>query len=191
MTTARFIITFACMRSCSYCCNEYDLVKEAMLPITDLDALKEYETVIITGGEPMLDPERTLRFIRGIKRRFPSTAILLYAAYSQEAWWEEILSEVDGVTYSLHSDYGVLDAEMFYAFQEALGDFQLDYPDQYGTYRLSVDGGLNTPLVITPSLWSEIKLKKWLTEEELSEQTDGRGAPIGEDLVVWRGEDGV
>lgn len=58
--TARVIVTFRCNRKCPGCCNlnlpEYRKVH------TD-EELMEYQEIVITGGEPMLIPGKTLEFI--------------------------------------------------------------------------------------------------------------------------------
>lgn len=58
--TARVIVTFRCNRKCPGCCNlnlpEYQKVH------TD-EELMEYQEIVITGGEPMLIPGKTLEFI--------------------------------------------------------------------------------------------------------------------------------
>lgn len=64
--TARVIVTLACNRKCPGCCNE-TIGKVAS--IGDISVLSDYEEVVITGGEPMLNPDSLLRFIKALKSR--------------------------------------------------------------------------------------------------------------------------
>lgn len=63
--TARVIVTLACNRKCPGCCNE-TIGKVAS--IGDISVLSDYEEVVITGGEPMLNPDSLLRFIKALKK---------------------------------------------------------------------------------------------------------------------------
>ena len=72
--TARVIVTLACNRKCPGCCNE-TIGKVAS--IGDISVLSDYEEVVITGGEPMLNPDSLLRFI---------------------------LNQLDGITVTLHAE---------------------------------------------------------------------------------------
>ena len=49
--TARVIVTLVCDRSCPGCCNTNGLdgIQEV-----NLERLKDYEEVVLTGGEPLL-----------------------------------------------------------------------------------------------------------------------------------------
>ena len=54
--TARVIITSKCDRKCPGCCNsKLDYTSLAKV-IGGITALKDYEEVVITGGEPMINP---------------------------------------------------------------------------------------------------------------------------------------
>ena len=64
--TARVIVTLACNRKCPGCCNE-TIGKVAS--IGDISVLSDYEEVVITGGEPMLNPDSLLRFIKALKKQ--------------------------------------------------------------------------------------------------------------------------
>ena len=55
--TARVIITSKCDRKCPGCCNsKLDYTSLAKV-IGGITALKDYEEVVITGGEPMINPK--------------------------------------------------------------------------------------------------------------------------------------
>ena len=58
--TARVIVTFQCNRRCPGCCNSN--LPEYRKVHTD-EELMGYQEIVITGGEPMLIPGKTLEFI--------------------------------------------------------------------------------------------------------------------------------
>lgn len=94
--TARVIITLKCERACSYCCNKYEKIIKQCVHINNLKPLRGYKEVIITGGEPMLNPSRTLSIIRRIKRMNPKALIYLYTA-KYDMKLEDTIELVDGV----------------------------------------------------------------------------------------------
>lgn len=62
MRKLRLLFTKDCNRDCPGCCNkDWDLDH---LPVCA--DFKPYDLVMITGGEPMLYPERLLKLIRKI-----------------------------------------------------------------------------------------------------------------------------
>ena len=94
----RLLLTQKCNRSCVGCCNkDYNLDE---LPI-ELD-FKDYECIMITGGEPMLDPEYLKRAITSI-RRLTDTPIYVYTAKTDDYdALTEVLDMVDGLTITIH-----------------------------------------------------------------------------------------
>lgn len=66
--TARVIITSKCDRKCLGCCNsKLDYTSLAKV-IGGITALKDYEEVVITGGEPMINPAQLYTVIKKIGR---------------------------------------------------------------------------------------------------------------------------
>lgn len=136
----------------------------------------------------MLQPERTYQFAKEIRERFPDTTLILYIALHHPIV-SRLLRVVDGITYTLHRDATVEEVQQLMVFQGDLFNHRQDYPEEFGSYRLAIDGGCRDMVPIRMDLWTDIRLKKWLTEEELSEMTEGQGAPVWEDLLIWKGED--
>ncbi len=63
MKSARVIITTRCNLCCEYCCNKLAQVQRefTMTTLEQLAALR-YDNYVITGGEPLLEPEK-LRWV--------------------------------------------------------------------------------------------------------------------------------
>lgn len=52
--TARVIVTYRCDRHCPGCCNTQP---QDVKTIHLIEELKDYEEIVVTGGEPLLEPE--------------------------------------------------------------------------------------------------------------------------------------
>ncbi len=99
--TARVIVTLACNRKCPGCCNE-TIGKVAS--IGDISVLSDYEEVVITGGEPMLNPDSLLRFIKALKKQNKRQRVYLYTACLSMDDYGKILNQLDGITVTLHAE---------------------------------------------------------------------------------------
>ena len=99
--TARVIVTLACNRKCPGCCNE-TIGKVAS--IGDISVLSDYEEVVITGGEPMLNPDSLLRFIKALKKQNKRQRVYLYTACLSMDDYGKILNQLDGITVTLDAE---------------------------------------------------------------------------------------
>ena len=78
--TARVIITSKCDRKCPGCCNsKLDYTSLAKV-IGGITALKDYEEVVITGGEPMINPAQLYTVIKMLRKQNKRQKIYLYTA---------------------------------------------------------------------------------------------------------------
>lgn len=95
MTTLRLLLFSACNRSCVGCCNKD----------WDLDALPKvknyrgYDEIILTGGEPMLNPGLVIETASQIRLQ-THAPIILYTAKPERL--PEVMPYLDGVTVTLH-----------------------------------------------------------------------------------------
>ena len=182
---ARIIITFACPRKCAGCANSYkSLIDQAVkIPIDKLDYFKDYEDVSLTGGEPMLDPNTTIKIARLVHRAAPSAKIYLYTArHKSKNDLERVLSHVDGAQFTLHKEANEEDVADFHAFQ-AIASRWTDK-----SFRLYLDPSLKDKVHLIPSVWARIT-SAWYSEAELlSGKERSRGKPHEEDLFVLVGK---
>ena len=99
----RLLLFSACNRRCEGCCNkQWDLDE---LPVLDMDTIGQYDEVILTGGEPMLNP----RMVREIAYGVPlGTKVFFYTAKTDDldALCGTMLC-TDGVTVTLHEQADV------------------------------------------------------------------------------------
>jgi hypothetical protein len=100
MKKLRLLVTEYCPRKCPSCCNkDWDL---GALPV--VSSFKGYESIMLTGGEPMELPLETLLDIfQRIRRDNPGAKIYVYsAALHRTDRMVCIAAYVDGFTVTLH-----------------------------------------------------------------------------------------
>lgn len=121
--TARVIITSKCDRKCPGCCNsKLDYTSLAKV-IGGITALKDYEEVVITGGEPMINPAQLYTVIKMLRKQNKRQKIYQnnYGSdFTNEAIVQRVTREVSTrgtVQATLNSGGGLKDA-----IKEALDD---------------------------------------------------------------------
>jgi organic radical activating enzyme len=178
---ARLIITFACPRTCAGCANSYkSLIDQAKrIPIDKLDYFKNFDAVMLTGGEPMLSPDRTIKIAKLIHKAAPSAKIYLYTAlHKNDSDLESVLPYVDGVQFSLHKEANEQDIADFQAFQTVASRWK----DK--SFRLYIDPSLKDKIHFIPSVWKRTT-STWYSEDELlSWRSQSHGLPQDEELFV-------
>lgn len=181
---ARLITTLRCNRRCAGCCNSYGKVMSAATYIRDVDALAGYPVVCITGGEPLLQPNRTAEVITQLRAQ--NRAVVLYLYTSLFTWRLYDLSvAVDGVQFSLHHEVepGQLrrDQQAFNDVQELIASQQLKGVAR--SWRLNIDSRIGEAIPVVPNLWSRVRIMSWFSEAEILE-AQPNGLPAGETLFV-------
>lgn len=95
----RLLLFSECDRSCRGCCNK-DWNLTALPECQDYTG---FDTVILTGGEPLLQPE-LIKSVASDIRKSTSAPIYVYTAMVKDPErFRDVLSVVDGVTLTLHS----------------------------------------------------------------------------------------
>lgn len=141
-TKARVITTTRCNRNCDGCCNTGPVFDEHdMLPASGaVDYLTngQWREVMITGGEPMLEPEFVLDFARRLRNAQRDLVIYLYSAFYQNQdyrIWDELGYVLDGIQFTLHAE--CTDRDVM-----ALHDLARLMSKSRGSNRLSIDSRL-------------------------------------------------
>jgi len=94
----RLLLFEKCNRKCPGCCNkQWNL---DALPIED--NYKHYDKIILTGGEPMLDPFFVIEKIKEIKKVNDCPVIVYTAKVDEINSALEVLKYADGMTLTLH-----------------------------------------------------------------------------------------
>lgn len=106
MKKLRLLLFENCNRSCAGCCNkQFDL---ANLPVCK--DFSGYDEIMLTGGEPMLNPKLVIDTIMNIRyQRYPnSPRIYVYTAKVDDLFMaRRVFSLADGMTVSLHEQADV------------------------------------------------------------------------------------
>jgi len=109
----RLLVADKCNRNCPKCCNKlYDLDK---LPIvTNYD---QYDEIIFTGGEPMLNPDFLMGVIDGARTIRPGATLYLQTAKVDEYYKAaQVLDRLNGMTVTLHESADINHLVMFNKF---------------------------------------------------------------------------
>jgi organic radical activating enzyme len=99
MKKLRLLLFEDCDRNCKGCCNkQWDLKR---LPVCT--TYKGYDQIILTGGEPMLNPNLINKVIDQIRSANKSCKIILYTAKvdNYEVMYQ-LIEKLDGITVTLH-----------------------------------------------------------------------------------------
>lgn len=148
----RLLLLSECNRSCKGCCNKD----------WDLDALKVcesfkgYDEIILTGGEPLLNPGLIRETVRRIRAE-SSAPIYLYTAWRDDPWLlATTLMLVDGITLTLHTRK---DTEPFEEFNKVIKFLGIEGK----SLRLNVFHGVSTGKADL-SNWVVKKNMRWIKD---------------------------
>lgn len=173
--TARLIITLDCNRKCHYCCNTPEMLASAT-KIKDLSELDDYKEILITGGEPMLNPERTLAIVQHLNhlgkvywdKHKELRKIYLYTALAADdpGWlYSMLFSGLDGIHYTLHYNCTAHDR---ITGIEVIEDLSKEFPTSK-SFRLYMDSEVEHQVTIIPQRWSRIQSFKFIEDCPLPE----------------------
>ena len=172
--TARVIVTYQCNRNCPGCCNSklFNVQK-----ISNISELKDYEEVVLTGGEPMLFADSLLKLIKNLKRQNRGQKIFLYTACLEIDDYKKILNELDGITVTLHAEATDEDIRNLKYMSENLYGESLDmrlFVDErvYSKYDLSN---------ICMKTWDVVRKLQWKDKCDPAEHEDLLYLPLVEE----------
>lgn len=141
---------------------------------------QDLSEILITGGEPMLFPDKTLEIIKTLKTKYIHVPVYLYIAlYDKKV--KDIIEIIDGVQYSIHSECTEKDIELLNEFQNLL--LRNKYTNK--SFRLFIDIKVSRFISINPSIWNSIRISKWFSEKELLDKQPN-GLPLDESLFILK-----
>ncbi|MEI8339365.1 MAG: 4Fe-4S cluster-binding domain-containing protein [bacterium] len=176
---ARLIITFTCNRACQGCCNSYSSILNRAEYIDDVSEISGFNSICLTGGEPLLNIDSTINILQAVKIKCPNSKVYLYTAFFTERV-NEILDMVDGIHYTLHAEANLKDIEDFEKFQSLIS-----IRSNEKSFRLYIDSRVKHAVSIKPNIWKRLEIKRWLTEEELL-LLQPEGLPPNEKLFILK-----
>lgn len=99
MKKLRLLMFEKCNRSCERCCNK-DFSLDTLPVVQDYSG---YRTIMLTGGEPMLNVPLLLGTVAAIREVNPKAKIIVYTAkINRISLVLSVLEAVDGMTVTLH-----------------------------------------------------------------------------------------
>ena len=156
----RLLITEKCDRSCEGCCNQYWDLKT--LPVVKLDEFSQYDELLMTGGEPMLNPKICMSLPNIVRHINPDIKVYMYTAKTEPLInLIKVLDNLDGICITIHDES---DIDPFIKFQ----DWLMENDGYVGkSMRLNIfkKGLMSTQYL--EKIW-KIKDKKWKTHKHLS-----------------------
>lgn len=181
MKKARVLVTLNCNRNCEKCCNKEKVFNQHKI-LTDLKNLKDYDEIMITGGEPMLYPAQTLKIIQQLRKITRiHTRIYLYSAYYNKAkhkpFIPDLIHNINGLHYTLHDN--ATDADII-ALKNLTEMLAYRIHSDFESARLAIDKRLYDKYDfsnINLSAWDVIRKLQWL---------DNCPLPEGEELFVYQ-----
>jgi len=162
MKKLRLLVTQLCNRSCAGCCNkEWNLNGLPQVMITE--EYDKYDEVIITGGEPLLFPDKTVDLAKSIKILNPNIKVYLYTAHIR-AFWNTFmrlnktadLAYFDGFHITIHEDVDEFELDLL----EQLQLFDNMFKDH--SMRLQVFPDVEHRVRIKPAFWKRITFNPWI-----------------------------
>jgi MoaA/NifB/PqqE/SkfB family radical SAM enzyme len=160
----RLLITEECKRDCAGCCNkQWDLSK---LPLES--RFDQYEMILLTGGEPMLDAVHVYEIIGRIKRQTNAPIYMYTAKVDEQIELLILLAALDGITVTLHTQDAV---EAFLSFNTMMNIFWKDDILRKKSYRLNIFKGVEMPNESWDScgVWKIKKDIEWIADCPLPE----------------------
>ncbi len=146
MRILRLLLFSACNRACPGCCNnQWDL--DALPVAADF---RGYDMILLTGGEPMLNPRLVAATAHRIRCQ-TDASIILYTAKPERL--PEVMPFLDGVTVTLHEQADVP------TFRRAAAKLN-------GSRRVNVFKGVNVPDM--PG-WTMKRNMEWIEDCPLPE----------------------
>lgn len=180
MKIARIIVTEKCNRNCHLCCMKMPFTTSNKKYL-NLDTIKNYDQIIITGGEPLLLEDNLIQILRQITWKNFHTPMFLYTAIFNTALIQ-CYNYFKGITYTMHQDSTDKDYLNFERFEWFSIKNRLP---ETKSIRLAVISGIKN-LIINPKAWSFIKVKQMMTKEELIQKSPTKnGLPEGEELLYF------
>ena len=132
MSKLRLLLWDECNRACEGCCNkDWDL--EELPKLEAFHTLSLYDEIILTGGEPMLYPQRVVATIMSMRAVGIKTPIYMYTANVEAiASIQYVLGHLDGLTLTLHEQRDV-------QFFNQLNTLMRHYPHVYYNHSLRLN----------------------------------------------------
>lgn len=117
-------VTNYCNRRCIGCCNTLGNSVKTIKSISDL---LSYDEVHITGGEPLILGKTLVSFVSELKNLGYNGKIGLYtASWGISGFEPKLITYLDKIFYTIHTDVSVKDVEMLHNLNKDLSGLDID-----------------------------------------------------------------
>lgn len=164
----RLLLFEKCNRSCKGCCNhDWDLEN---IPV--VNEFSQYDSIMLTGGEPMLSPVTVVNTVQQI-RKYTKAPVYMYTAQVKRPWETiAMLNILDGITLTLHGPEDVTDPYLDKEQFKILNSLLLRMEVKNKSMRLNVFKGVDV---------SDVNLSLWQVKDNI-EWIRNCPLPDGEEL---------
>ena len=158
----RLLLWEDCPRNCQGCCNnDWDL--QNLIVCADYS---KYDLIMLTGGEPMLDPLLVVSTTQKIRQLNPSAKVYMYTAFTDDVTLlATVLMSLDGLTVTLHDQKDVVPFHNFSTFIKNRREFD----DK--SLRLNVFKGIDVGHINTEQ-WQVKSDIEWIKDCPLPEDEE-------------------
>lgn len=166
MRKARLIVTNKCPKNCVGCCNK-DWKGEPAKKMENFD----FDKILITGGEPMLFPQKLIDLCIDIRSNSKAKLILYTAKTNQLMMLMIIMHYVDGLTVTIHEDS---DIQSFINFNNSLRVYLREH-NMTKKLRLNVFSGDFSSTALENedlSIWNVDMNRQWIKDAPLPENEE-------------------
>ena len=158
MNKLRLLFNTQCNRSCAGCCNKDWNLGE----LPEVEHFN-YDIIMITGGEPLLEPERLIGLVQAI-RVVSRAQIYLYTAMTvhQRSFKliYDVMRYIDGVTITLHTQYDVAGLKhVIYSIQNDVKTRAVFYKK---SVKINIFEGIDEESISYPPMWDIKRNITWI-----------------------------
>lgn len=164
----RVLVTTACNRHCGNCCNNQGILSQA-IQVNCIEQLLGYKEIIITGGEPMLIPDKLFLLLDSLrnKKQYLGKIYLYTALFNNDlrSVYRQIFQYINGIHFTLHYEATDREVQELKLLSETMPTLTrtLSAYHQYSN-RLSIDNRLYSKFDfsnINFSVWDVIRKLQW------------------------------
>ena len=134
ITKARLLVTYKCPKNCEGCCNKG---WKGPMP-TIATTYKGYKEIMLTGGEPMLYPDKVTELLMRLKLENPVATLYMYTASYKPEDLKDVLPLLDGVCITLHNQEDIIQLKGVF-------NTMLMYPHK--SFRINVFDNIDTSML--------------------------------------------
>jgi organic radical activating enzyme len=170
----RLLLWEECNRKCEGCCNQqFDL---ANLPVCE--DFSQYELIMLTGGEPMLYPDKVVEIAREIRKQSHCPIIMYTAKVDDLKAVYKAMFVLDGWTVTLHETE---DVKSFRRMASFIDPYNYHGKKEKLSLRVNIFKGVN----IDDVPWNDLCYHNWKIKRNI-EWLDPCPIPYNEDFMRWK-----